>query len=131
MKILLLIFLYIGLGSTQQIPSHLASSWTDIASPFSEICIVESKVDPVVVANVFQNVPVDVEQSLRCYFKCLGEKMGLLLPSQQYDAEKFSQLLPHLTKAQVYDCIDDHASKTDICLKAYLATNCIMGSSVS
>ncbi|KAF5296852.1 hypothetical protein FQA39_LY12370 [Lamprigera yunnana] len=125
MKLFFLVAL-IHLGGCQKILPHLTEAWTNLFLPHSEECIAESGVDPIVADNVFHSVPVDVTDTLRCYFKCVVEKLNFLLPNQEFDVQKYYDVLPGFDKSVIKACVDSHVEETDICAKVFTISFCIM-----
>ncbi|KAF5296851.1 hypothetical protein FQA39_LY12369 [Lamprigera yunnana] len=125
MKLFFLVAL-IHLSGSQKILPHLTEAWTNVALPHSEECIAESGVDPIVAYNVFHSVPVDVTDNLRCYLKCVVEKLNFLLPNQEFDTQKYYDAAPDIDKSIIKECVDSHIEETDICAKVFTITLCIM-----
>ncbi|KAF5296849.1 hypothetical protein FQA39_LY12367 [Lamprigera yunnana] len=125
-KFVILLIVYLHVGLAQKIPSHLAIDWTDLVAPHSEKCIVETEVDANVARNIFHDVPVEIDRTLRCYFKCLLENMEFLLPNGQLVHEKFIGVLPDFEREIVEKCVDTYNPEKDFCDKAFLVSSCIM-----
>ncbi|KAF5290767.1 hypothetical protein FQA39_LY14610 [Lamprigera yunnana] len=111
---------------SNHVPPSVLSSWKTLIAPHVDQCIEETKIDREVAKSAFMNSTPPDKVVFGCYFKCIDEKLGFLLPGGQYNKQVMVEKINHLTDKMADKCIAKTKSESDDCHKVYNMAHCII-----
>ncbi|KAF5290636.1 hypothetical protein FQR65_LT01926 [Abscondita terminalis] len=114
--------------TTSQLPPDSAKAWADLVSKYKTECLCATKADPAVVERWLYKYSFPNDACLKCFIKCVTEKLGLLNydGSVNVDANlALDSVIPKMSANMTYSCTNKTANVSDICEKAFQYSFCI------
>ncbi|KAK4879582.1 hypothetical protein RN001_007728 [Aquatica leii] len=127
---LILILSVVWSAYSASLPPSVIQSWNNVVAPYQETCIQESEVDPDIARNMFVRSELPNEEHMRCYLKCLHEKLNFYLPNGDLDKDLMVKTFVHITPEIGDMCFAKFGSEPNHCLKSYRIAICGVQSAV-
>ncbi|KAK4879581.1 hypothetical protein RN001_007727 [Aquatica leii] len=124
MKLVIVLSAIVWSAYSITIPLSTVKSWYDVTAPYQETCIQESDVDPDIARNMLLINTLPNEMHMRCYLKCLHEKLNFYLPNGDLDKDLMVKTFDHVTPEIGDMCFAKFGSEPDHCLKSYRIVMC-------
>ncbi|KAK4873495.1 hypothetical protein RN001_015524 [Aquatica leii] len=105
--------------------AYCDNPFTVVFRPHVSFCECETGVNVALVGRFFQNKEFSNDACLRCFFKCLLQKMEFL----RYDgtisvADIILKL--EISEEPILHCVSQVQNETDLCIKAFLFLKCLL-----
>ncbi|XP_031338137.1 uncharacterized protein LOC116167040 [Photinus pyralis] len=126
MKVFVQLSVICALGLSLQLPPDVLELWEANVAPFLDTCTKEMNVDPEIAKNMFRHVHLPDEQTFHCFMYCIFQKQRFLNSDDELDREQMLETIQTLTPDSLQLCIDGAAGVTDVCVKMYNLTRCIV-----
>ncbi|KAB0804781.1 hypothetical protein PPYR_01751 [Photinus pyralis] len=126
MKSVLLLSILVVAVAAKKIPEETVKKFEETIGDLKMKCIEESKVDPKRIEKMIKELDFTEDKALKCYWRCLHEKVNIFKADGSYDNELIVKKFPFIKKDLQEKCEKRHRDEKDNCDKAFKYSLCII-----
>ncbi|XP_031342929.1 uncharacterized protein LOC116170577 [Photinus pyralis] len=114
----------------KKVPSVMKDRWEQMVSPFHDVCINETKVQPSVADRIFEDSHLPNDEHFKCYIKCLQEYLNFSIDGQ-FNVDQMVKGVYALTPELAKSCVEKAYRETNPCERAFFMAQCVVYTDVS
>ncbi|KAK4885523.1 hypothetical protein RN001_001794 [Aquatica leii] len=112
--------------SYETIPQEHLKEWGEVIKSINDVCIESNKTDKKLIKEMLGELKYSEDKALKCYWRCLHEKLGLFKPNGDIDLDLVLKVVTFIPKELGIKCIENQKHEMDKCEKSYKLAKCVI-----
>ncbi|KAK4878873.1 hypothetical protein RN001_011379 [Aquatica leii] len=125
-NILAVITVFGSLTLSKKLPDAIVQTWTKAIVSFYDNCLLESKVNEKDLSIMLNEGYLPKTKEAGCYLKCVYLRLKFLNSEGSFDSNLITAEEPYITREISKKCMEEAASKNDLCEKSYTFGSCVI-----